>query len=458
MSAEIQENLHDKSTGISNGTYMAIFSYLLFCVIGATKQVLVNDFGWSLFWFLRCASFFVSVIIIVSSFSKKTNSLNVEKVRYKYSYGDPLLLYRSVACIMVLLQHGYGINFAPANIKKEIWGYGLWLLQPSGWVGVWFFFVLSGYLMGKGFFCGQYLLDRANVLGYYRNRFLKIAPMYIIVVILSSVILEPQIFEYKNLWMLLSILLFDYDGTIPLNPNGALWSIATEMQFYVIAPVLALIMVRLFDGKRRFWYLLSFMIIIAYGMVYRTVGYIGGGYYWKTAVFTSLLGNIDLFLIGFLLSYVIRRVKISVEWFSVSIGLVMILIAYVLSCFVVSSILTGADILPAFAYYGPIISGLVGGAVIVVFEVSALYDKKQNIIISKVVGSLQLFGVLTYNIYLMHEPIQRLIAQKVQGHSLTSMESIGLVLGSIVIVFMISLMVDKTIDKKMYYLRFKGVS
>ena len=151
---------------------------------------------------------------------------------------------------MVLLGHGSMISFLPSDIAARISsGSKFWLLAPSPWAGVWVFFVLSGYLMGKGFFSGRYPFSRDGLLTFYRNRLLRILPLYWFAVLAISLLMKPEIFAPKNIWMLAAILLFDYSGAFAINPIGALWSVSTEVQFYILVPFLFVLYASLIERR-----------------------------------------------------------------------------------------------------------------------------------------------------------------------------------------------------------------
>lgn len=68
---------------------------------------------------------------------------------------DALLALRAFACLMVVMTH-----CNPPRNAIFYKGYDLsWLTFSPGGVGVWIFFSLSGYLMGKAFYTERYTAD-----------------------------------------------------------------------------------------------------------------------------------------------------------------------------------------------------------------------------------------------------------------------------------------------------------
>jgi len=139
---------------------------------------------------------------------------------------------RGIAILMVTMWH-----FIPALLK----------IFPA-WAGVDLFFVLSGYLI-----TGR-LLDSRNQPGYfsrfYRNRALRILPLYYALVIpfLAAIPLFaqeknlPVLAIYKDHWF--SFLIFTQNWTFIIfgRPRDLtllpLWSLAVEEQFYLLWPLL----------------------------------------------------------------------------------------------------------------------------------------------------------------------------------------------------------------------------
>jgi peptidoglycan/LPS O-acetylase OafA/YrhL len=124
-----------------------------------------------------------------------------------------------------------------------------WLLPVGfGWLGVPLFFVLSG-------FCIHYSTLKRKapfVTGdFYWRRFLRIYPAYIVCVI-GCALLAPWLPEkYSDgagqvAWQLVTHVLMVHNFTKMTfaGLNGALWSLAVEVQFYLLYPLLLLVMRR----------------------------------------------------------------------------------------------------------------------------------------------------------------------------------------------------------------------
>jgi len=116
-----------------------------------------------------------------------------------------------------------------------------------GWLGVDLFFVLSAYLLGQPFLEG-----RPPRLGrFVADRFLRIAPAYYaafaVTALLYAVFLPVGWIPRLAWWSLVFLQNFQFRTFIAVNP--AFWSLAVELQFYLLLPFLA----RLFRGRHWPW-------------------------------------------------------------------------------------------------------------------------------------------------------------------------------------------------------------
>jgi peptidoglycan/LPS O-acetylase OafA/YrhL len=164
---------------------------------------------------------------------------------------DPLLTLRAFACLLVLLGHYFAVVYPVGDLVATLddhpW-YGM--LTSCPWAGVWVFYCLSGYLMGKGFFQGRYSLSAYGLRRFYTNRLLRIYPVYVTAIVIVGLLQTPAIFVLKEkLWCFFRALIFSGAGGEVFIPIGALNTVNCEFQFYLAAPFLAAGI--MFVGKRR---------------------------------------------------------------------------------------------------------------------------------------------------------------------------------------------------------------
>jgi peptidoglycan/LPS O-acetylase OafA/YrhL len=155
---------------------------------------------------------------------------------------------RGLAILAVMLYHFSGdFDFGPSRI-------GMWALRAlrAGWVGVDLFFVLSGFLITG------ILIDTVSSHHYFRNfyarRILRIFPLYYtaLLIVLCVVPFLPRAEELRHhqpwLWLYGTNILIAFKGfssvTSPWLQLGHFWSLAVEEHFYLVWPVIVLMLRR----------------------------------------------------------------------------------------------------------------------------------------------------------------------------------------------------------------------
>ncbi|PLZ82363.1 acyltransferase, partial [Fischerella muscicola CCMEE 5323] len=157
------------------------------------------------------------------------------KVIQNHNRLDVLLALRGFACLMVVI-----IHCAPPRNALIYQHYDFsWLIFSHGAVAVWIFFCLSGYLMGKAFYTERYLSDVTGVIHFWRNRAIRILPLYYFAVLILSIFVYPDVLKFDNWGYLLRVCTFTYNPYIASSPvafNDVFWSLSTEVQFYILVP------------------------------------------------------------------------------------------------------------------------------------------------------------------------------------------------------------------------------
>lgn len=165
--------------------------------------------------------------------------------------------FRGIAMSLVFVAH----VFANADPAATLGSYG-WAKQPIARIDLMLstFFVLSGYLISRGFLRSFVLgTRRPSVRRYARNRVLRIVPIFYLIaaLVLLRFGLDGAIgptpdnpsgtAESSEWWQLLSVFTFtqSYTGGAATLPIGQAWSLNVEAAFYVAIPIAALIAYRL---------------------------------------------------------------------------------------------------------------------------------------------------------------------------------------------------------------------
>lgn len=155
---------------------------------------------------------------------------------------------RFFAFFSVFLFHSFYTN--SESVQSDSFFIALHQITRYGYLGVNFFFVLSGFLITFLLLSERQFTGRIAIGAFYVRRILRIWPLYFVVVFLGFVVLpwlkihfgentlhEP---EPAKLWYFLTFLvnfndLYNGSNTPTLT---LLWSVAVEEQFYLVWPLL----------------------------------------------------------------------------------------------------------------------------------------------------------------------------------------------------------------------------
>jgi peptidoglycan/LPS O-acetylase OafA/YrhL len=239
-------------------------------------------------------------------------------------------------------------------------------LLPFGWTGVWLFYIISGFVISRNLI-EEKTTSMAGPSGHYLSfivrRIFRIVPPYAAYIVICLVVahlikLPSQVSELPYLAS------FTYNwrmifSTVPQPPAfGHLWTISVEEQFYVLFPLLILLL-------RRDRAILGLVAIVALGPVFRNLvaEYVSAAFSSDPeriafGVYASSLGQFDAFALGSLLGHFeghIRRspqIAVRLAWLAVIASLVY---AVTYACINVSAGERGIDIIRN------IVSGILSG-------------------------------------------------------------------------------------------------
>lgn len=244
--------------------------------------------------------------------------LKIERIATGHQYIGILDGFRGLAIMLVIAMHY--TNFT------------------AGWIGVDLFFVLSGFLITWK------LVQNIDKPSYYRNfywrRILRICPLYVatlIFVFYLFPLLKPSLVtsSYRDLqglqvwYWTFSQNFYNASHGWPDNISIVhFWSLATEMQFYLIWPLV----IKLFNKKvLRIMGILLLLVCIA--VLFR----------WVTISFTTIVplyryvllpSRIDAFALGSLLFFYLQRDVDRARQFLLYIGLAGVIVNVILyTCF-----------------------------------------------------------------------------------------------------------------------------
>jgi peptidoglycan/LPS O-acetylase OafA/YrhL len=219
---------------------------------------------------------------------------------------DPLLSLRGLACLMIVVGH-----CVPPKATIFFHNYDLtWLIFSAGGVAVRIFFCLSGYLIGKGFYNQRYTSNSTGLINFWRNRALRILPLFYFSFLSLSLIFYQHIWYPENREYLIRILTFTFDYSYPLDFHGALWYISTELQFYLVIPFIYLYLRDRLTNLKQITVVFFSLIVLLFGLRLLIWSIISNHTSipdqqirsFSKYIYMPLVTNLDSFLCGFLVN------------------------------------------------------------------------------------------------------------------------------------------------------------
>jgi peptidoglycan/LPS O-acetylase OafA/YrhL len=170
----------------------------------------------------------------------------------------PIDLLRGVAIALVVMFHLLGTTYGydHPGFKHLLLNFDFvtpswWFFSPLafGWSGVSLFFVISGYLIHRGNWCGGKAIDWQK---FAHRRFWRIYPAYLLCLVIFTGLHHISFFSRD--FVLHLLLVNDIsDDTFFGSINSSFWSLATEVQLYAMYPLLIF--------ARRRWGRISMLVL-----------------------------------------------------------------------------------------------------------------------------------------------------------------------------------------------------
>ncbi|MDB6442554.1 acyltransferase [Pseudomonas sp. 21TX0197] len=161
---------------------------------------------------------------------------------------DSLTGFRFVAAALVFFFHASLtkiIGFNPFADQHIVAGFQR-LFSVGGWLGVSFFFVLSGFVI-------TWSARRDDTLGaFWRRRLVKIYPNHLVTFVLAMILFAVPL-TAVSAWLpnLLLVHAWVPDMSVFLSVNGPSWSLCCELVFYLAFPFLLRALWKV--GEDRLW-------------------------------------------------------------------------------------------------------------------------------------------------------------------------------------------------------------
>lgn len=248
----------------------------------------------------------------------------------------PISVLRVVATLSVFCLHTTlfepGINdfFAKGGLR--------FLFRTPVWSAVWIFFILSGYLAGKGYASQCYVVTWEDTKRYYLRKILKVMiPTYVYIFIVLA-ILYPG-FVSENPIIILKLITFTYDASPGNNGISATWYVFTLFWLYLITPIAAGVLNRLKKNPGALCGALGFITLAS--LIWRTYACFAG-LEWNHYVFVPPVCNLDLYIGGMILAYLCAEKEPIVQSRSIRASAALLFAVLIITnCYVYNRALLG---------------------------------------------------------------------------------------------------------------------
>jgi peptidoglycan/LPS O-acetylase OafA/YrhL len=330
---------------------------------------------------------------------------------------------RALAAGSIVVFHTW-LYSDPRGYAPDFGRVGSWIL-PNLALGVTLFFTLSGFLLYRPFAAaimrGEHL---PSVRRYLRNRALRILPAYWVILLFVALALEAALvapgsdrigaLDDPSVLARDALLVQGYDRGTLLTGIGPAWSLAVEAVFYLALPLLVLLAWVL--GKqaasragRRLAALVPALVVFAVGVSGKVLGAVGvtdgSGWdgTWHSVLERSFWGQADLFTFGILVA--VLRVDAEdgllrlPRWWRAGVWAAVLLVA------LGTLKLTRTGHLHPYAY--ETLMALACGLLLVLVVVPGSRPGAPGLLRFLESRPLVATGVISYSIFLWHEPVVR---------------------------------------------------
>jgi peptidoglycan/LPS O-acetylase OafA/YrhL len=339
---------------------------------------------------------------------------------------------RACAASSIVVYHVwlYGSPLGPVEL-----GYVSRFVMPHLPVGVTLFFTLSGYLLYRPSAASLLATGEVpDVKSYLRNRALRILPAYWVILAVVAVVLPAalvrrsasefdlvRLVDHPNILASDALLLHNYVPASLDSGIGPAWSLAVEVGFYISLPALTLLAryrFRQAAGRRGQW-----LALLTPAIALLLIGTVGkaatvwllppGDFPGHAIVARSFLSHADLFAPGVALAvlHVLvsqGHIRLPRRWTTIVGTMVAVDMALIVA-------LTDRRMLWDWGVSNPY-QRLTAFACVLLTALVVLprSPASQPSLMVRVLESRPLFltGLMSYSLFLWHEPITRLLAER----------------------------------------------
>ncbi|HZT66425.1 MAG TPA: acyltransferase [Acidimicrobiales bacterium] len=302
---------------------------------------------------------------------------------------------RALAALGVLEGHVYGgnLNYGPA-------AYSSWWHRSllGGGFGVYLFFCLSGYLLYLPFarrsFGGAGPVDLRR---YARNRAVRILPLYYVVAVTYLIVLHAP----AGVWVRFLTFTENFSHRTVSRYDGPMWSLVVEIMFYLLLPLIALVISGLSRGSL---VRAGALLVLAAGVfgAYRWVAFLHSAHP-SPLVQYNLPATFYFFIPGMMLALVrVGAEARGTDWSGQLLGRSWVWVAASAACW-------------ALIFYRYQWDLLAGAASLLLLGACVLPLARSRLVGALGWRPLAALGIASYSLYLWHMPIVDYLARRHLG-------------------------------------------
>jgi peptidoglycan/LPS O-acetylase OafA/YrhL len=357
----------------------------------------------------------------------------VNKLRNLYS----IQLLRAVSVLLVI---GYHFNFP----------------FKSGFIGVDIFFVISGYVITESLLRKKTSSLPYDLKKFYLRRINRLYPVFFVVIAITllfvALFYSPNMGAQQNsIKVAAGTIFFVSNFVVPLLENdyfGALlsdnpfvhtWSLSVEWQFYLIYPIIFLLVIHNSNPLKSKRILKTILIVLILASFFAAIYEVNFNNVFKSIfpIYFATQSRAWEFLIGCFVSLAIPRMKIYLTkyGFGIQLCIVIILILLALNFEVEKNNYFSLLLLPV----------LLTGMFLYLAKFESHYPKSNVFFVRKLMKFIETVGDMSYSLYLWHWPVIVTIRY------LFDFTGLQTILLALLTTFTVSWLTYKAIESKNYF-------
>ncbi|HET9470528.1 MAG TPA: acyltransferase, partial [Usitatibacter sp.] len=329
-------------------------------------------------------------------------------LRESRKYFPELESLRGLAILLVFAYHADGVLVGTKHHASPLLAFA-----RAGHTGVALFFILSGFLLSLPFLAEAAGGKRQARRAYYVRRALRILPLYWTAVIVSTALSVRSLAGLNDAWPFL-IFAKALTSQYALWPYSiGWWSLATEVQFYLLLPLLPL----LARSRRRLFCALA-VYALAYGTFVARLWHLPS-MTWNIDLYSNVFGRAPLFMWGIFAAWLyrthgtaIRERLAATPWIrrggaDVALAATFVALGYLLRWAVIRGFW---DLEVTRRHPWHVVEGALWASILLLLLLAPLRTKR--VLANPVLGAI---GIVSFSLFIIHIPVVALTVLILRG-------------------------------------------